>query len=35
MSEKILVVEDNEQNRILVRQVLAHYGYDVLEARMG
>ena len=35
MAEKILVVEDNEQNRILVRQVLAHYGYEVLEATDG
>jgi CheY-like chemotaxis protein len=35
MAEKILVVEDNEQNRILVRQVLAHYGYEVLEAKDG
>lgn len=35
MAEKILVVEDNEQNRILVRQVLAHYGYAVLEAKDG
>ena len=35
MSEKILVVEDNEQNRILMRQILTYRGYDVLEATDG
>lgn len=35
MSDKILVVEDNEQNRILMRQILTHHGYDVLEAEDG
>jgi len=35
MPEKILVVEDNEQNRILMRQILTHYVYDVLEASDG
>ena len=35
MPEKILVVGDNEQNRILMRQILTHYGYDVLEASDG
>jgi CheY-like chemotaxis protein len=35
MPEKILVVEDNEQNRILMRQILTYHGYDVLEARDG
>lgn len=35
MSEKILVIEDNEQNRILMRQVLTHLGYDILEAKDG
>ena len=29
------MVEDNEQNRILIRQVLAHQGYEVLEAVDG
>ncbi len=35
MSKKILVVEDNEQNRILMRQILTHHGYEVLEAADG
>ena len=35
MPEKILVVEDNEQNRILMRQILIHHGYEVLEATDG
>jgi two-component system cell cycle response regulator DivK len=35
MSEKILVVEDNEQNRVLMRQILTHHGYEVLEATDG
>ena len=35
MAEKILVVEDNEQNRVLMRQILVHYGYEVLEAVDG
>lgn len=32
---RILVVEDNELNLKLVRDVLSHAGYDVLEARSG
>ena len=35
MSDTILVVEDNEQNRILMRQILAYNGYEVLEAPDG
>ncbi|MDP2972864.1 MAG: response regulator, partial [Deltaproteobacteria bacterium] len=35
MPEKILVIEDNEQNRILMRQILIYHGYDVLEAADG
>jgi two-component system cell cycle response regulator DivK len=35
MPEKILVVEDNEQNRILMRQILTYHGYEVLEATDG
>jgi two-component system, cell cycle response regulator DivK len=33
--ELILVVEDNEKNRKLVRDVLAHAGYRLLEAESG
>ena len=35
MPKKILVVEDNEANRILMRQILKHNGYEVLEAADG
>jgi two-component system cell cycle response regulator DivK len=35
MAEKILVIENNEQNRILMRQVLTHHGFEVLEAKDG
>lgn len=35
MAEKILLIEDNEQNRILMRQILARQGYELLEARDG
>ncbi len=33
--ELILVVEDNDKNRKLVRDVLAHEGYRLLEAESG
>jgi len=29
----ILIVEDNEQNLELVRDLLQHYGYETVEAR--
>ena len=32
---RVLVVEDNERNRKLVRTVLEHAGYDVVEAATG
>ncbi|MBC7870144.1 MAG: response regulator [Chitinophagaceae bacterium] len=32
---KILYVEDNEQNMRLVRKILVHAGYDVIEAEDG
>jgi two-component system cell cycle response regulator DivK len=35
MAEKILLIEDNEQNRILMRQILTRHGYDLLEANDG
>ena len=33
--ELILVVEDNEKNRKLVRDVLKHKGYEVIESETG
>lgn len=35
MSQRILVVEDNDQSRRLMAYVLTFYGYDVFEARDG
>lgn len=35
MPRKILVIEDNEQNRILMRQILTYHGHEVLEAENG
>ena len=35
MMHKILVVEDNERNRVLLREVLTGDGYEVIEARNG
>lgn len=35
MSKKILVVEDNDNNRNLIRDILVYYGYEVLEAKDG
>ena len=35
MPKKILVVEDNEANRILMRQILEYHSYEVLEAADG
>ncbi len=32
---KILIVEDNERNRMLLRDILHHYGHEVLEAVNG
>src|SRR5213594_2079071 len=34
-NEMILIVEDNEKNRKLVRDVLQHRGYRTLEAETG
>lgn len=33
--QTILIVEDNEQSRLLLRDILTHYGYAILEARTG
>ncbi len=35
MAPRILVVEDNEKNLVLMRDVLSYFGYEVLEARNG
>ena len=35
MNKRILCVEDNPQNMRLVRKILTHQGYDVLEAENG
>lgn len=35
MGKRILCVEDNPQNMRLVRKILTHQGYDVLEAENG
>jgi CheY-like chemotaxis protein len=35
MGPPILVVEDNEKNRVLVKDVLGYFGYEVLEATDG
>lgn len=35
MAKKILIVEDNPENRILLKDVLTCYGYDVIEAGDG
>ena len=34
-TRRILVVEDNERNLKLVRDVLQYAGYDIIEARTG
>lgn len=35
MSKKVLIVEDNEQNRVLMRTILKHLRCDVIEAIDG
>ena len=35
MGHRILVVEDNVQNRMLVKDVLEFYGYEIIEAENG
>lgn len=32
---KILVVEDNFMNKVLVREILTLHGYDIIEAKSG
>ncbi|MBF0569070.1 response regulator [Candidatus Magnetominusculus dajiuhuensis] len=35
MRAKILIVEENENNRLLMRAVLSYHGYDIIEAANG
>jgi two-component system, cell cycle response regulator DivK len=35
MAGKILIVEDSDQNRLLLQDVLAYHGYEVLTAADG
>lgn len=35
MAKKILVVEDNGKNRLLIKDILLYYGYEVIEAENG
>lgn len=35
MGYRILIVEDNPQNRLLVKDVLEFYGYEIMEAEDG
>lgn len=35
MSEKILIVDDNEQNRKLFRFILQNSGYEIIESENG
>jgi CheY-like chemotaxis protein len=35
MAKKILIVEDNEINRILLRDILQYHGYEIIEATNG
>jgi len=35
MKKKILIVEDNERNRTLFRDILKYFGYEILEAGDG
>ncbi|MFA5353398.1 MAG: response regulator [Thermodesulfovibrionales bacterium] len=35
MGKKILIIEDDEQNRVLLQQLLQYHGYEILEAENG
>ncbi|MBI5590022.1 MAG: response regulator [Deltaproteobacteria bacterium] len=35
MRQRILIVEDNPQNRLLVKAVLEFHGYEIMEAKDG
>jgi two-component system cell cycle response regulator DivK len=35
VSKKILVIEDNDKNRMLIRDILQYHAYEVIEAENG
>ncbi|MHB8067738.1 MAG: response regulator [Desulfobaccales bacterium] len=35
MAKKILIVEDNEVSRVLMKDILVYYGYEIIEAGEG
>ena len=35
MAKKILIVEDNEVNRVLMQDLLTYHGYEIIEAADG
>ena len=35
MAKKILIVEDNKKNRMLIMDILLYHGYEVIEAENG
>jgi two-component system, cell cycle response regulator DivK len=35
MAKKILIVEDHEINRVLLRDILQYHGYEIIEATNG
>lgn len=35
MGKKILIIEDNDNNRLLLRDVLNYHGYEIIEAENG
>jgi CheY-like chemotaxis protein len=35
MPGRVLIIEDNKKNRLLTRDILEYYGYEVIEANDG
>ena len=35
LNKKILIVEDNEKNRRMMRDILTYHGYEIIEAENG
>ncbi|MEW6087144.1 MAG: response regulator [bacterium] len=35
MAKKILIIEDNEKNRLLISDILKFHGYEILESKDG